>query len=105
MRAYDLTINRRVRPRLTNRAMLTADLDCRSAGEPASPRLPYKIGKRPHSLFLSRFNVRQDHPFLIGNELIIAKKISHRAGCPYDSLPIDSTVEALSLRRLLSSSC
>jgi hypothetical protein len=87
--------------------MLAADLDCHSASGLASHRLPYEIGKRPHSLFLSRFNVRQDHPFLIGNELIIAnvKKISHRAGCPYDSLPIDSTVEALSLRRLLSSSC
>src|ERR1700756_1237008 len=88
--------------------MLAADLDCHSASGLASHRLPYEIGKRPRSLFLSRFNVRQDHPFLIGNELIVAnvKKISHRAGSPCDFQPMDSTPGAViaaapSLKQLL----
>jgi hypothetical protein len=52
--------------------MLAANLDCHSASGLRSYRFPYEIGKRPRSLFLSRFNVRQDHSFFIGNELIVA---------------------------------
>ena len=58
--------------------MQAADLDCHSASGLGSHRFPYKIGKRPRSLFLSCFNVRQDHPFLIGNELIVANVKKYR---------------------------
>jgi hypothetical protein len=58
--------------------MLAADLDCHSASGLGSHRFPHKIGKRPRSLFLSRFNVRQDHSFLIGNELIVANVKKYR---------------------------
>jgi hypothetical protein len=75
--------------------MLAADLDCHSASGLGSHRFPYKIGKRPRSLFLSRFNVRRDHSFFIGNELIVAnvKKISQRAGSPCDFQAMDSPPE------------